>query len=165
METDTLIDFSTLEGVLEEYGTEVCERYRAELAEQGKNASGVLSGSVRYIVKKETTVYAVDLSLAEYWKYVEYGRRPGKFPPPDKILEWIRVKPVLPRPMENGKLPTDQQLAYLIGRKIARDGIKPTPALADASTDVFDRFLARIGEAITDDLARAVDGVLAGLAS
>lgn len=165
METYTLIDFSNLAAVLEQYGAEVCERYRAELAEQGKNASGLLSGSVRYLVKRETAVYAVDLSLAEYWQYVEYGRRPGKFPPPEKILEWIRVKPVLPRPLENGRLPTEQQLAFLIGRKIARDGIAPTPALSDASTDVYDRFLERIGAAISADLARAVDGVLAGLAS
>lgn len=165
METYALIDFSGLAAVLEQYGTEVCERYRAELAERGKDASGTLSGTVRYIVKRETTIYAVDLSLADYWKFVEYGRRPGKFPPPEKILQWIRVKPVLPRPLSNGKLPTEQQLAYLIGRKIARDGIAPTPALADATADVYDRFLERIGAAISKDLARTVDGVLAGLAS
>lgn len=164
METNTLMSFNHLADVLDKYGAAVCEAYRKELAAKGKNAAGALSGSVRYIVKRETATYAVDLSLADYWKYVEYGRGPGKFPPPDKILEWVRIKPVIPRPMENGKLPTDKQLAYLIGRKIARDGIGPTPALSTASGSVYEAFLARIGEAITADLASALDGVLAGIA-
>lgn len=164
METNALIDFPRLAAVLAEYGTEVCERYRAELDARGKNASGVLSQTVRSLVQRQGTMYAVDLSLADYWKYVEYGRRPGKFPPPDKILEWIRVKPVLPRPLANGKLPTDKQLAYLIGRKIAREGIAPTPALEAATDDVDARFTQRIAEALSADLAAAVDGVLAGLA-
>lgn len=165
METSALIDFANLAAVLAEYGAEACESYRAQLAARGKNASGALGETVRYIVQRGATSYAVDLSLADYWLYVEFGRRPGKFPPPDKILEWVRVKPVLPRPMENGKLPTEQQLAFLIGRKIAREGIAPTPALATATEDVYERFLERIGAALSADLARAVDGVLAGLAS
>ena len=158
------MSFNHLADVLDKYGAAVCEAYRKELAAKGKNAASALSGSVRYIVKRETAIYAVDLSLADYWKYVEYGRGPGKFPPPDKIPEWVRIKPVIPRPMENGKLPTDKQLAYLIGRKIAREGIEPTPALSTASASVYETFLARIGEAITADLASAVDGVLAGIA-
>lgn len=164
MEANTLISFDRLADVLDKYGAAVCEEYRKELAARGKNAAGALSSSVRYIVKRETATYAVDLSLADYWKYVEHGRGPGKFPPPDKILEWVRIKPVIPRPMENGKLPTDKQLAYLIGRKIARDGIEPTPALYTASGSVYEAFLALIGEAINADLASAVDGVLAGIA-
>lgn len=164
MEANALISFSHLADVLDRYGAAVCEAYRKELAAKGKNAAGALSSSVRYIVKRESATYAVDLSLADYWKYVEYGRGPGKFPPPDKILEWVRIKPVIPRPMENGKLPTEKQLSFLIGRKIAQEGIKPTPALSTASSSVYEAFLTRIGEAITADLTNAVDGVLAGLA-
>ncbi len=159
-----MIDFANLAAVLEQYGAEVCEKYRAELAARGKDATGTLGETVHYIVQRDATTYAVDLSLADYWKWVEYGRRPGKFPPPEKIIEWIRVKPVLPRPLSNGKLPTEQQLAFLIGRKIARDGIAPTPVLGDATADVYERFVERIGAAISADLARAVDGALAGMA-
>lgn len=165
METKTLIDFAHLAAVLQEFGGAVVEKYREELAARGKNASGVLADTVRYLVTRDSTEYAVDLSLASYWQYVEYGRRPGKFPPPDKILEWVRIKPVLPRPLESGKLPTEKQLAFLIGRKIAREGIAPTPALTTATEITFDEFLGRIGEAISADLAEAVDGVLAGLSN
>ncbi len=165
MEAQPLISFTRLAAVLEEYGTKVCENYRQELTTRGKNASGVLGETVRYIVKRETASYAVDLSLADYWQYVEYGRRPGKFPPPDKILEWVRIKPVLPRPLASGKLPTEKQLAFLIGRKIAREGIAPTPALSSSSEATYDQFLTRLGEAISADLAQAVDGVLASLSA
>lgn len=163
METKTLIDFAHLAAVLQEYGAAVCEKYREELKDRGKNASGVLAETVRYLVAREQTEYAVDLSLANYWQYVEYGRRPGKFPPSDKILEWVRIKPVIPRPLENGKLPTQKQLAFLIGRKIAREGIAPTPALTTAAEITYDDFLERIGQAISADIADAVDGALAGL--
>lgn len=163
METKALIAFTHLAAVLQEYGATICEKYRAELAARGKNASGVLADTVRYLVVRDSTEYAVDISLAEYWQYVEYGRRPGKFPPPDKILEWVRVKPVIPRPLSNGRLPTEKQLAFLIGRKIAREGIAPTPALATAAEFTFDEFLDRIGEAISADLSEAVDGALAAL--
>ena len=63
------------------------------------------------------------MSFADYWKWAEYGRKPGKFPPIEKIKEWIKVKPILPRPTD-GKLPTENQLAFLIARKIATKGTK-----------------------------------------
>lgn len=61
--------------------------------------------------------------MEDYFKWAENGRGPGKFPPIEKIKEWIRIKPVLPRQI-NSKLPTENQLAYLISRKIALEGTK-----------------------------------------
>jgi hypothetical protein len=46
----------------------------------------------------------ISLNLQDYWKYVEDGTRPH-FPPIEDILQWIKVKPVLPR-KRKGKLPT-----------------------------------------------------------
>ena len=64
----------------------------------------------------------ISLNLQYYWKYVEDGTKPH-FPPVEDILQWIKVKPVLPR-KNNGKLPTQKQLAYLISRKISKVGTK-----------------------------------------
>ena len=44
------------------------------------------------------------------------GRGPGKFPPPQTIQDWIEDKPI---PVVGI---TVESLAYLIGRKIARQG-------------------------------------------
>lgn len=94
------------------------------LESKGINSSGNLSKSIKGIVKMNDKYLTISISLEDYWKYIEYGTNPH-FPPVDKIREWIRVKPVLPRPLASGKLPTENQLAYLIGRKISKFGTKP----------------------------------------
>jgi hypothetical protein len=52
---------------------------------------------------------------------MQNGRRPttktGDGELRDKILEWIKIKPIIPRDI------TQEQLAYLITRNIHRDGI------------------------------------------
>src|ERR1041385_3288880 len=51
----------------------------------------------------------------EYANVIETGRRPNqKAPPPDRILKWMTIV---------GREPTAEG-AYLIGQKIARDGIQ-----------------------------------------
>ena len=98
------------------------------LESKGINSSGKLSKSIKGIVKMNDKYLTISISLEDYWKYIEYGTNPH-FPPVDKIREWIRVKPVLPRPLARGKLPTENQLAFLIGRKISKFGTKPKPFL------------------------------------
>lgn len=165
MAAEALISFDNLAKVLQQYGEAIQGAYRGELESKGKNAGGGLYDSVKFSVVRGDTTYVVELSLADYWKWVEYGRNPGKFPPPDKILEWVRVKPVIPRPLDNGELPSEKSLAFLIGRKIAEKGIAPTSILGTASEDVYKDFYDSICDAITTDLEQAVNGALAGLAT
>lgn len=49
-------------------------------------------------------------------------------PPRQAIASWIQAKGIVPRAI-NGKLPTTEQLSFLIARKIGRDGIAPTNTL------------------------------------
>ena len=51
----------------------------------------------------------------------------------------------------NGKLPTEQQLAYLIGRKSAQDGIAGTHDLANAKDTAKSEFENEIREALKAD--------------
>ena len=60
---------------------------------------------------------------ADYFKYLIYGRGPGKFPPPDKMTDWVTANPdFLARAQQVYKYLTAQQLGFLIGRKISREG-------------------------------------------
>lgn len=152
METNTLT-FPNIERVLKAYADSAGDTYRSYMRLGGKDASGKLSQSAKADVRVEGTKYQVVMHLEEYWKFVENGRKPGgKFPPLDKIREWIEVKPVIPRPMKNGKLPTINQLAYLIGRKIATVGIVPSPVLEFTVQDLNDRFMDELKEAIRQDV-------------
>lgn len=155
MEENTLNEFPKVAEVLERYGAEFIELYKLNLVQSGRPASGKLAESLSYHVSLGTNVYAVDISLLEYWKYIENGTRPH-FPPVSAIREWIRVKPVIPRPFENGKLPTESQLAFLIARKISRVGTEGINDFERANDEVFARMEMSLAEAVTEDLQRQV---------
>lgn len=146
--------FPNLERVLDEYGKAVEDLYKKNLLDNDNVASKGLLESVRYIASFGDRKYEISVSLRDYFRYVEYGTKPH-FPPVDKLLEWIRVKPVLPHPDKNGKLPTEKQLAYLIGRKISQVGTKANNIMGKTVEEVNNSFIERIYDAIDRDL----DGV------
>ena len=118
------MELTTIQNIINEF----TDTLKSVISSNGSNASGTLSKSITGIVKMNDKYLTVSISLEAYWKYIEYGTNPH-FPPVDKIREWVRVKPVLPRPLASGKLPTENQLAFLIGRKISKFGTKPKPFL------------------------------------
>lgn len=107
------------------------ELYRNQLIDKNINASNTLSNTATTIVEVDGTTLSVSFNLEDYWKYVEYGRRPGKRPPIDAIERWIKVKPIIPDPI-NGRVPTTKQLAFLISRKIGMEGTKAQRPLEKA---------------------------------
>jgi len=107
------------------------ELYRNQLIDKNINASNTLSNTATTIVEVDGTSLMVSFNLEDYWKYVEYGRRPGKRPPIDAIERWIKVKPIIPDPI-NGKIPSTKQLAFLISRKIGMEGTKAQRPLEKA---------------------------------
>lgn len=119
----------TLNRVLESCGDQLINLYRTKLTQEGAIASGTLTNAISAFVQTDGEVYELCLRLQDYWKYVENGREPGTFPNLESLKKWIRIKPVIGRAY-NGKLPTIDSLAFLIGRSIMRNGIKPKPLLA-----------------------------------
>lgn len=151
------LNFANLEKAIGSFVDEFIKVYRGLLIRDGKKATGNLISSLKPVsVDFEGKGYVGSISLASYWKYVEYGRRPGKFPPPDKILEWVKVKPVLPRPI-NGIKPTEKQLAFLISRKIARDGIEAGNQFSEALDIAWSRKSIEISKAIEKDLQEKIN--------
>lgn len=143
--------------ILEQYGDIIINDYRRQLAQGGSNASGLLGNSITTIVNAEDGIYEVTLRIQDYWKYVEYGRLPGTFPNVDALKKWIQIKPVIPYPNKNGKIPSIDSLAYLIGRKIERVGIEPKYYLNN-TLDALD--LTFLDEAITNSLANRFTNTL-----
>jgi hypothetical protein len=152
---EELIKYDHLKEVLERYAIALRNEYKQNLKNNDRVASGNLFNTVKYEVKDKNGTYTVSLKLQDYWKWIESGRPPttggGNGDLRAAILKWIEVKPVLPRADKNGKLPTNPQLAYLISRKIHREGYEGTQDLRKAQDTVWDRFIFEIYEAIDKD--------------
>lgn len=138
--------------VLEELGREVAEQYKNNLRESGHSTRpDHLINSITTSVVVDDKAYKVVMQLNEYWKYLENGTEPH-WPPVDAIRSWISYKPVLPRPGKDGRLPTPNQLAFLIGRKIAREGTTGTHDFEKARDETVARWESRIRAALVEDV-------------
>lgn len=153
-----MIAFTHLQEALAQYGQAIADRYKENLEVSGRRATGNLITSVNTMVTVNELSFVIELQLEDYWKYVEEGRKAGGFPPVNKILEWIKVKPILPTPMANGKLPTERQLAYLIGRKIANEGFQGTYDLEHTMQEVD--YNQIIEDALDQDIMGCIDEIL-----
>lgn len=153
------IKWVTLERVLNELADAFIQEARDNLQGDGSIATGELYDSFEKIIEIGEDSYSVKVSLADYWRYVNGGRGPGKFPPPDAIRRWIEVKPVEPSPI-NGRTPTVDQLTFLISRKIAEEGIEPTNFFDKAREDTVRDFEERISLAIQEDVSNYILGIV-----
>ena len=157
---EDVIKFPHLQMVLEEYIKELKTAYENNLLDNDHTASWNLINNIEIITSFKGTDYWIGFNLEDYWKYVEYDTRPH-FPPVDVLLRWIEIKPVLPRPNRNGKLPTPNQLAYLIGRKISEVGTKGTHDLADANKTIYQKYEELIEMALEEDIGENIDSIVA----
>ena len=157
MEKDALT-FNNLQQVLDDFTKDVAETYKSLLLRDGKNATGELISSIKPMTPELVNgTFECSLSLAPHWKYVENGRRPGKFPPIDNILDWVKAKPQLARPNRlDRKELAPKQLAFLVARKIATSGIQPGNQLEEAMDIVYARWKDRIDAAITADIETVI---------
>lgn len=153
MAEETLKLTRTIE-VLNEYAQAWANAYKAELIAEGKRATGDLIRSVSGEVVIENDVYSAVLNVAEYYKYVEWGRKKGgKMPPISAILKWVQVKPVIARPNTlTGLVPTQEQLAFAIAKSIQQNGIEPTYALRETNNATFNALEQRLKDALSEDL-------------
>lgn len=169
-----LINFDELNAILAEYAREAEEMYKYQLSLGNKTASRKLMDTIKSNVVVGDNAYEVTLTLQHYWKYIEGGRKgtesspPGAkykaaFPPVKAILDWILVKPVLPRPSADGKMEKlrPKSLAYLIGRKIEQEGIEPHPALKTTQEELMKMYRERLSAALGHDVENYIRKLIA----
>lgn len=162
METTSLKEFDNVIRLLNEYSEEVKRLYKERLEKDGKRATGALIDNIETEVRYNNLSFKVVMSLADYWKYIEDGTR-AHWPPRDAILKWIKAKPIIPTPDSRGKLPTDNQLAFLISRAMAglspnqeklhnpEGGIVAGKQLAKTVEELNARYLPLLQEALQAD--------------
>lgn len=137
---------------LQPFADKILTLYRQALQNKGIDASGTLSQTASSTIEIDGTKLIISLNLEPYWKYVEYGRRAGKMPPIDAIARWITIKPIVPNPT-NGRVPDTRQLAFLIARKIGREGIEGRKPITEmVYSDTVETMLNDIKSAIVGQL-------------
>lgn len=101
--------------------------------------------------------FSLAFEMEDYGENVDAGRKPGKGIPVKELLSWIKSKPIRLRDLETGKfLKTTKSrlngLAFVINRKIKKEGIKATNFFTDPLEKEFKKLPDEIAKKFSLDL-------------
>ena len=155
-----------IQNALQAWGEKIVSSLKAALP-QGKDTNGILGNSIGFTINYAGFPIVFELQLADYYKYIDSGRAPGKFPPPDVIANWIKnkqlniiqntgLKSLKNKSKTMSNLSQQRQiksLSFLTGRKIARDGIPPTHFYSNTlSPEAFQELNDNLSAAFKQDV-------------
>ena len=142
--------------VLTEYKTKFEELIKTKIQKKDKIASGNLLASISTKIEVDGSVYTVILNSLNYLKYLETGTKPH-WPPTEPILKWVKDKRLPTRELTGDKsLPTEKQLAYLVRRKISKEGTEKNFIIAETIEELNEIYLKRLQEALAIDIFNAI---------
>jgi len=111
----------TPEEVLESEVKELEKDFLIAYKAKGMESSGDWGRSLETVVFGSSSGLSGSVKAFEYSQQLETGRKPGGYPPRDAIEDWIEEKGIAAR--IEGQI-SISSLAFLIARKIAREGWK-----------------------------------------
>lgn len=160
---DELIDYSEVAAVLDDLAKDIERDYKDTLLQDRHYTT--LGSEQRLIDSVKTRVdvgehsYEVVMDLNSYWKYLENGTAPH-WPPREAILNWVQIKPILPTPDANGRIPSEKSLAFLISRAISKHGTKASHGLQRTKDSIIPMYAERLSAALGHDVERYIRKVL-----
>jgi len=108
---------------LKEFGTDYVKILVRELKRDKKVATTVLINSIDYRIRKEAKEISIIIDSVDYLKFVDEGRKPGKYPPLRAIENWVDVKGI------------SSEMVWPIMQSIYKFGIKPTNVIQRVVTE------------------------------
>ena len=158
--------FTNTAAALRTFGGLMTSRLSEGLKDNNSDASGKLDESIKFTIKSKANKIEMDLSMLDYYEFVDEGRKAGKQPPIKPILEWLSYPNVLDKIGASGLEDTQKEgLAFQIARKIGREGTKGT----DFYTNVIESRLVTqdlpkliqesVGEDIDEQIGELLDGI------
>ena len=140
--------------------TEVCNQiadiYRKKMDAADYNKQGELY-NFKWTTEWKDNLFEVYFDLPPYFPFSEYGRRPGKMPPVNKILQWVEFKHLVPR-SNNGRVPTTKQLAFAISKHIALHGTEGKHLFEKTLDDPsLDNLADKLVELITAEFEKEIE--------
>ena len=172
------MEHKNLERYLNSLGKQVVNRAKANLGEE-KGGGTALAGSIRYELTKE---FDVKFFMNSYGKFLDKGVSGTKVkrsfknqenqteispfsyttkgPPIDILSKWIKMKGIKPKGLGRGRSKKTGQyisgFAYLISRKIKRDGIKALSFFQKPFGLAMKNFVFLYGQALRQDIEEAL---------
>ena len=94
-------------------------------------------------------IEVVNLLVNDYIQYIESGRSPGSWPPPQAIASWCQRK----------GLPSDNGTVYIICRSIYEHGIAPRPIFDGAGGvwEMVDRYWDDWADMVFNTITEGLD--------
>lgn len=157
-------EFKNIQAQLEVYGGLFVQRLGDQLDANNTNASGALKGSIELTIKSEGKGFLID--ALEYWGAVDEGRKAGKRPPVSELMKWLSYPNVRDKIRfgASDKAFGEKEmksLAFLIARKIGRQGTKGTNFFTNVyNSDIIDDMVGAIAEGAVTDYAAALDEII-----
>jgi len=138
---------------LRKVGNLIASELSKNLIKDNAIASGKLDESITVDLFKNGSKFGFTISMLDYWKAVDEGRKAGKMPPVGKIEQWLSYPNVRDKisGFRDKPISDPQSLAYVIARKIGREGTEGN----NFATDVFESGL--LEGKITDALENALN--------
>ena len=152
--------------ILENYKQIIIDALADSLEKNDRIAQGLLVQSISINIRSFATNMVMEISMADYWKYVDGGRKKGsKMPPINAMLKHIANRGINYKGIQNSyrnkkgqlvkrKKPLAKEkalrtLAYLIGRSISKKGIKPTNFVDEAfDNNILDNMSRELSTAL-----------------
>lgn len=139
------METQNIERYLNSFGKQVVNRAKANLG-KAKGGNTQLAQSIRFEVEPDANGLVVKFYMADYGAFLDKGvsgnKKKQSFknyknqtesspysyttkqPPANILAKWISRKGIKGRDKKTGRFISNMSLAFLIGRKIKRDGIK-----------------------------------------
>lgn len=152
--------------ILENYKQIIIDAIAESLNKNDKVVQGGLVQSISINIKSFATNMVMEISMLDYWKFVDGGRKKGaKMPPINAMLKHIANRGIDYKGIQNNyrntkgilvkrKKPLAKEkalrtLAYLIGRSISKKGIKPTNFVDEAfDNNILDNMSKELSTAL-----------------
>jgi len=133
--------------IVNEFLEQKRDEIRQSYESRNIKASGRFGNSLDVSVTDSKTNITGKLTGSEYSYYVEYGRKPGKWPPRATIKQWIEDKNISLKDI------SIDSLAFLIARKIGQKGTPGYGIINEAFTPESLSLLGqRIGTQFLSDI-------------
>ena len=118
---------------------------KGNLRANGSVVTGNLraSGKVQKVDEKtlDVSIFSSDVENKGYARYVEYGRKPGKMPPPDILEAWAYKKFRLSHK-------DARSAAWALARSIAKKGTKARPYFEPAVESGWRKMIDKIAKIV-----------------